>query len=233
MSSAAIRGCSAGAATVALSPAAAAARARSARPARAAGGRSSCRERASRSGRCRGRAGRSTCRAWRIWSARLRAASSPSGSATVSPDWKLRSQRRPPTQVAEASCGFSVGTAAIRRLELLAPGRWRRGRSAAAGRASCRPARGRARRPRCRSAPAGRWLCHSAAGVRSTMSMTSVSGRRRDTRASLTQPNRSRRWRIATTSTSACGALLAAGLVGGAVQLIGDDRVDRGRGPCG
>ena len=26
-------------------------------------------------------------------------------SAMISPDWKLRSQRRPPTQVAEASCG--------------------------------------------------------------------------------------------------------------------------------
>ena len=44
--------------------------------------------------------------------------------------------------------------------------------------------------------------CHKAAGVRSTMSITSVSGRRRETRASLTHPYRSRRSRIPCTSTT-------------------------------
>ena len=79
---------------------------------------------------------------------------SPSGKATTSPDWKLRSQRRPPTQVAEASCGSSVGTVAHHARAARAPGDWRRDRSATAGRASCRPAPGRAPRLRCRSARA-------------------------------------------------------------------------------
>jgi hypothetical protein len=46
------------------------------------------------------------------------------------------------------SCGFSVGTAPSARSSSRAPGGWRRGRSAAAGRASGRPARGRAPRLR-------------------------------------------------------------------------------------
>ena len=125
----------------------------------------------------------------------------------VSPDWKLRSQRRPPTQVADASCGFSVGTAAISRSN-----------------SCCLAVRARADQQRqighlvdrhaiendpCRnrSARVGPALCHSAAGVRSTTSMTRVSGRRRDTRASLTQPNCSSRSRMPATSTKACGAL--------------------------
>ena len=139
--------------------------------------------------------------------ARLAPASSPSGSATVSPDWKLMSQRRPPTQVAEASCGLSVGAAWHQPRRARRHGRWRPGRSAAAGRASRRPERGPAPRRR-QSISASCWLfCQIAAGLRSTMSMTSVSGSRRDTRASLIQPKRSSRSRIAATSTSACGAL--------------------------
>ena len=49
----------------------------------------------------------------------------------------------------------------------------------------------RSRRP-CRSARAAPDIARSHAGVRSTMSTSSVSGKRRETRASLTQPKRSR-----------------------------------------
>ena len=89
----------------------------------------------------------------------------------------------------------------------LRPFRSRRGRSAAAGRASCRPATRSRTTPSLSISASRPWFCHSAVGVRSTISMTSVSGRRRETRASLTQPNCSSRRRIAATSTSAWGAL--------------------------
>ena len=90
-------------------------RERSVRPARGAGGRSSCRECEDRTGGCRGPAGRPTCPSWRKRVSADVAAASPSGRATVSPDWKLRSQRRSPTQVAETSCAFSAGALSSKR----------------------------------------------------------------------------------------------------------------------
>ena len=134
-------------------------------------------------------------RSWRISQARSRAGCSPSGRATISPDWKLRSQRRPPTQVAEASCACMVGASARIALELAGA---RIGAGADHQRqvghlvdwhAVENDAVGIDQREPLRS-------CHKAEGVRSTMSMTRVSGRRRETRASLTHPKRSSRSRI-------------------------------------
>ena len=73
------------------------------------------------------------------------------------------------------------------------------------------PARGRAK-PRGRTGSSTTpsesirlncWLfCQIATGWRSTMSITNVSGSRRDTRASRIQPNRISRARVAERSTS-------------------------------
>ena len=62
---------------------------------------------------------RRTGPSWRNGSAPRSPAASPSGRATVSPDWKFRSQRRRPTQVADASCGFNVGTPASKAFNSL------------------------------------------------------------------------------------------------------------------
>ena len=108
-----------------------------------------------------------------------------------------RSQRRRPTQVADASCGFNVGTSASRRVQLprLAVGagtdQQRQVGHLVDRHAVEHDALG------CRSARAAACPATSAAGSRSTMSITNVSGSRRDTRASLTQPNCSSRSRIA------------------------------------
>ena len=162
---------------------------RSARPARAAGGRSSCPGCAGRSAGCRGRAGRSTCRAGRICAAPCAAGFSPSGKR----DRLARLEVEVPAPPADPgrarpAAASSVGTGSISRWRCARLARWRRGRSATADRACGRPARGRAPRLRRRSAPAAPCSATAPPGVRSTMSMTSVSGSRRSTRASLTQP---------------------------------------------
>ena len=157
----------------------------------------------------------------------VRAGFSPSGSATVSPDWKLRSQRRPPTQVAEASCACIVGASARIRLSWPALGIGAGAdhqrqvghlvdRNAveddAVGIDQRQPAAGPATGP---------------TGVRSTMSMTSVSGRRRETRASLTQPNCSSRSRIRGDVDQRLGGLGLARSRGRAAQFVDNDRVDQ------
>ena len=71
------------------------------------------------------------------------------------------------------------------------------------------------------------WSCHRAAGVRSTMSMTNVSGSRRETRASLTQPNCSSRSRIAGDVDQRLGGLGLARNRCRAAQLVDHHRVDQ------
>ena len=173
------------------------------------------------------------CRACANLTSAALAASSPSGSATVSPDWKLRSQRRPPTQVAEASCGLSVGTARHQPAQArcswpLAPGPISSGRSgilSTGTRSSTTP-----------SLVDQRELA-LVLPQRGGRALDDVDDQRvgqapRDPRildpAEAEQPaadlgdvdQRLRR-------------LVGPGLVGGAAQLVGDDRVDQRCGSCG
>ncbi len=114
------------------------------------------------------------------------ASASPSGSSSCSPDWKRKSQRRLPIQVAPASFGARLGAASMSLANACVDGQRRADEQPQIGNASASTPFSSAPLASSESSTC-RSCCQTAAGWRSTTSTTSASGRRRETRASPSQ----------------------------------------------